>query len=131
MKIIKVLMFFSRFLGFIEKANCTREKESRGTFFYDCKNIKNTEIKSINPFFFAYKCDHENNVQYTTKYFAKYDDPSYIYVTYIPVGCKNKNLIVPKVSYSYMNDYFSEIPVISDKKVIDGKTIIRFAIKNK
>ena len=87
-----------------------------------------TNGNTDNPSFFAYKCDNENNVQYTTKYFAKSDDPSYIYVTYIPVGCKNKKLRVPKVSNSYVNKYFSKIPVISDKKVIDGKTIIRFAI---
>ena len=101
------------------------EIKTRGTEYYDCINVMSTDDNNA---FFAYKCDHENSVTYTTKFFAKSDDPSYIYVTYIPVACKNKKLRVPKVSYSYMNDYFSEIPVISDKKVIDGKTIIRFAI---
>ena len=103
------------------------EIKTRGTEYYDCINVMSTDGNNA---FFAYKCDHENNVQYTTKYFAKSDDRSYIYVTYIPVGCYNKKLIVPKVSYSYAYQYFSDednIPVISNELEIDGKKIIRFA----
>ena len=98
--------------------------------YQDCKNIKYTDDSTVTPSFFAYKCDDEKNMQYTTKYFAKSDDRSYIYVTYIPVGCKNKNLIVPKVSFKDAYKYFSDennIPVISDRAEIDGKKIIRFA----
>ena len=106
------------------------EIKTRGTEYYDCINVMSTNGNNDNPSFFAYKCDNEKNVQYTTKYFAKSDDRSYIYVTYIPVGCKNKNLIVPKVSFKDAYKYFSDennIPVISDRAEIDGKKIIRFA----
>ena len=102
--------------------------KTRGTEYYDCINVKHTNDNNDNPSFFAYKCDHENNVQYTTKYFAKSDNPSYIYVTYIPVGCKNKKLRVSKVSSKDAYEYFSNednIPMISDRKEIDGKKIIR------
>ena len=102
------------------------EIKTRGTEYYDCINVMSTDDNNA---FFAYKCDHENNVQQTTKYFAKSDDPSYIYVTYIPVGCKNKKLRVPKVSSKDAYEYFSNednIPTISDRKEIDGKKIIRF-----
>ena len=128
---LNLKFFYFRFISFIEKADCKKTMKSRGVLFEECENIKYINISNIeSPKFFAYKCDHENNVQYKTKYFANSDDPSYIYVTYIPVGCYNKKLIVPKVSYSYAYQYFSDednIPVISNELEIDGKKIIRFA----
>ena len=98
--------------------------------YQDCKNIKYTDDYTVAPSFFAYKCDDENNVKFTTKYFANSSDSSHIYVTYIPDGCYNKNLKVPRVSFKDTYEYFSNkdnIPVISKGAEIDGKKIIRFA----
>merc|ERR1712002_1236826 len=95
--------------------------------FRDCKNVMYTDDSYYTPPFFAYKCDHENNVNYKTKYFAKSNDSTYIYVTHIPVGCLNKQLIAPKISYKDAYEYYEQrTSSISDKKEIDGKKIIKF-----
>jgi len=117
------------FSSFARVADCIEETETRGVMFRDCKNVIYTDDNYYKPSFFAYKCDNKRNGIYLKKYFAKRNDSSYIYVTYLPVGCYNKDLKVPKVSYSYAYEYFSDkerIPVISDKTEIDGKKIIRF-----
>ena len=110
-----------------------KEFKTRGIMFSDCKNVMYTDDSYYTPSFFAYKCDNEKNVNYKTKYFAKRNDSSYIYVTYIPVGCYNKQLKVPEVSYKYAYEYFSDkerIPVISKKTEIYGKKAIRFVFMN-
>ena len=38
----------------------------------------------------GYKLDKARNVIYSTKYFAKKSDSSYIYITYIPDACLSK-----------------------------------------
>ena len=58
--------------------------------------------------FFGYKCDNERNVISSTKYFAKKSDSSFIYVTYLPVGCLDKTSKVPKISFSKLETYYSE-----------------------
>ena len=127
------MFFFYRFQSFVDIAGCINQfKTRRGVLFRYCKNIKYTDHKYYTPSFFAFKCDHENNVNYKTKYFAKRNDSSYIYVTYIPVGCYNKDLKVPEVSYKYAYEYFSDkeqIPVISKKTEIGSKKTIRFLTK--
>ena len=98
--------------------------------FRDCKTVMYTDDSSNFPSFFAYKCNHESSVIYTTKYFAKRNNPSNIYVTEIPVFCLNKQLIAPKVSYKDAYEYYEQrISSISDKKEIDGKKIIRYVTK--
>jgi len=115
------------FSSFVREADCIEEIKTRGVMFRDCKNVMYTDDSYYTPSFFAYKCDHERNVVHTKKYFAKRNNSSYIYVTYMPVGCLNKELQVPKVSYSDAYEYFEQrISSISDKKEIDGKKIIRF-----
>ena len=107
-----------------------KEFKPRGILFSDCKNV--IFHSYYTPTFFAYKCDNEKNVIYKNKYFAKRNDSSYIYVTYIPVGCYNKDLKVPEVSYKYAYEYFSDkeqIPVISKKTEIGSKKTIRFLTK--
>ena len=104
-------------------------KTSRGVLFMYCKNVIYTDHSYYTPTFFAYKCDNEKNVADKTKYFAKRNNSSHIYVTLLPVGCYNKDLKVPEVSYKYAYEYFSDkeqIPIISDKTEFDGKKIIRF-----
>ena len=96
--------------------------------FRDCKNVKYTDDNYYIPSFFAYKCDNKRNGIYLKKYFAKRNDSSYIYVTFMPVGCYNRQLQVPKVSYSNAYEYFDQIPVISNMQKVDGKKIIRYLI---
>ena len=76
---------------------------------FRCNNIKYTENKSNSrPTFSGYKCDNERNVIYSTKYFAKKSDSSFIYVTYLPVGCYDKTSKVPKISISKLETYYSK-----------------------
>jgi len=114
------------FSSFARVADCIEETETRGVMFRDCKNVIYTDDNYYKPSFFAYKCDNKRNGIYLKKYFAKRNDSSYIYVTFMPVGCYNRQLQVPKVSYSNAYEYFDQIPVISNMQKVDGKKIIRF-----
>ena len=95
---------------------------------FRCKNIKYAENKRNNrPTFSGYKCDNERNVISSKKYFAKRSDSSFIYVTYLSVGCLDKTSIVPKVSITTLKTYYNEqIKDISKANTeINDKNVLR------
>ena len=63
------------------------------------------------PTFYGYKCDHERNVIDSLKYFVDYNDPSLVYVTFVPNGCYDT------VRYAKRDNTMSEIKNYFNKNI--------------
>ena len=81
--------FFFRFDDFIKIAGCQKQIENdRGIVeFSDCANVKDTNNEWTS--FYGYKCDHKSKVIDSVKYFVDSKDSFLVYVTFIPIGCKD------------------------------------------
>ena len=81
--------FIFRFKNFIKIAGCQKQKENdRGVVvFSDCANVKDTNNEWTS--FYGYKCDHKDKVIDSVKYFVDANDTFLVYVTFIPIGCKD------------------------------------------
>ena len=105
--------FIFRFDDFIKIAGCQKQNENdRGIVtFSDCANVKDTNNEWTS--FYGYKCDHESKIIDSVKYFVDSKDSFLVYVTFIPIGCKDLSHFAKRDNTkSEVKSYFDKIDEI-------------------